>query len=90
MLDHVLPFKGEVKKVNSKVVEKILFMIAHNGSGFDSYVVLNNLPKWRSIVYLIRTGAGIVFLKIINGHVDEKKYTNMFFLDVGEFTSIVV
>ena len=46
MLDHVLSFKGEPKKVRKKIVENNLYLIAHNGSGFDSYVVLNNLPQW--------------------------------------------
>ena len=45
MLDHVLSFKGEVEKINSKIVEYNLYAIAHNGSGFDSYVVLNKLPQ---------------------------------------------
>ena len=48
-------------------------MIAHNGSGFDIYVVLNNLPQWRSVVKLIKNGAGIISLKIFNGYVDERK-----------------
>ena len=48
-------------------------MIAHNGSGFDSYVVLNNLPQWRSVVKLIQNGAGIISLKFFNGYVVERK-----------------
>ena len=48
-------------------------MRAHNGSGFDSYVVLNNLPQWRSVFNLIKNGAGIVALKIFDGYIDEKK-----------------
>ena len=48
-------------------------MIAHNGSGIDSYVVINNLPQWRSVVKLIKNGGGIVSLKIFKGYVDEKK-----------------
>ena len=43
MLDHILKFKREAKKINNKIVENKLNLIAHNGSGFDSYVVLNNL-----------------------------------------------
>ena len=73
MLDHVLSFKGEPKKVKNKIVEYNLYLIAHNGSGFDSYVVLNNLPQWRSIVKLIKNGAGIISLKIFNGYVDPVK-----------------
>ena len=67
MLDHVLSFKGEAKKVNNKIVENNLFLMAHNGRGFDSYGVLNNLPQWRSIVDFLKNGAGTVSLKIFNG-----------------------
>ena len=48
-------------------------MIAHNVSGFDSDVVINNLPHWRSIVELVKNGAGIISLRIFNGYIDEKK-----------------
>ena len=70
MLDHVLAFKEEPKKVKNKIVENDLYMITHNGSGFDSYVVLNSLPQWRSVVKLFKNGAGTVSLEIINGYVD--------------------
>ena len=70
MLDHVLSFKGEPKKVRNKIVECNLYVIAHNGPGFDSYVVLNNLPQWRSVVKLIKNGAAIISLKIFNGYID--------------------
>ena len=73
MLDHVLSFKGEPKKVRNKIVEYNQYPIAHNGSGFDSYVVLNNLPEWQSVVKLIKNGAGIISLKIFNGYVDPVK-----------------
>ena len=75
MLHHVLSFKGEPKKVKNKIVEYSLLLIAHNGNGFDSYVVLNNLPQWRSVVKLIKNGAGIVSLKIFNDYVDQNKKT---------------
>ena len=48
-------------------------MRAHNGSGFGSYVVINNLPQWRSVVKLIKNGAGIVSIKIFSGYVDQNK-----------------
>ena len=48
-------------------------MIAHNGSGFDSYVVLNNLPQGRNNVDFIKNGAGIVPVKTFNGYVDQNK-----------------
>ena len=72
MLDHVLSFKGEPKKVK-KIVEYNLYVIAHNGSRFDSYVVLTNLPHWRSVAKLIKDGAGFISPKIFNSFVDEKK-----------------
>ena len=76
MLHHVLSFK-EPKKVKIKIVECNLYLKAHNGSGFDSYVVLNNLPQWRSVVKLIKNGAGIVSLKKFNGYVDQNKNTSL-------------
>ena len=85
-LDHISEFKGEAKKVNNKIVEYNLYLIVHNGSGFDSYVVLNSLPQWRSVVNIVKNGTGIVSLKTFNGYVDQNKnYLNMFILDVGEF-----
>ena len=73
MWDHVLSFKGEPKKVKNKIVEYNLYLIAHNGSGFDIYVVLNNLPQWGSVVKLNKNGAGIVCLKILNSFVDQNR-----------------
>ena len=54
-LDYVLQLKGEPKRVNNKIVKYNLYLLAHKGSGFDSYVVLNNLPQWRTVVSLIKT-----------------------------------
>ena len=48
-------------------------MIARKGSGFDSYEGLNSLPQWRSVFKLIKNGAGIISLKLINGYVDQNK-----------------
>ena len=60
MLDRVLSFKGEPRKIKNKIVDYKLNLIAHNGLGFDSYVVLNKLSQWRSVVKLIKNGAGII------------------------------
>ena len=73
MLDYVFLFKGEAKKINNKIVESSPYMIVQNGSGFDSYIVLNILPEWRSVVNLIENGGGIVSFKIFYRYVDEKK-----------------
>ena len=61
MLYHDLSFKGEPKKVKNKTFEYNLHLLAHKG--LDSYVVLNILPQWRSVVSLIKNGAGIGSLK---------------------------
>ena len=44
MLDNVLQFKREAKRFNNKNCEYDLHLIAHKGSGFDSYVVSNSSP----------------------------------------------
>ena len=41
-------------------------MLAHNRSGFDSFVVLNNLLQGRTVVSLIKNGSGTVSLKIFD------------------------
>ena len=73
MLDFIFQYKGEGKKVINKIVEYIRYLIAHNGSSFDIYLVLNNLPDWQTVGNLIKNGAGIVFLKMFNGCADRVK-----------------
>ena len=73
MVDHLLSFKGGAEKINTKIVDFNLNMIAHKGSDFDSYVVINNLPQSQIVVNLIKNGAGIISLNLFNGCVDEKK-----------------
>ena len=68
MLDVVSKLKREPKTIIDKVVEYNLYLIAHNGSGYDSYIALNNLPQWRSVVSLIKNGAGIIFFERFNGY----------------------
>ena len=67
MFDYVLQFKRKAKRIINKTVKFNLYLIAHKGSGFDSYVVLNNLRRWRTVVSLIKNGAGIASLKVFNG-----------------------
>ena len=64
--------KEMLKKLKIKIVEYI-FLVARNGSGFDSYLVLNNLSQWQSVVNLIKNRAGIVSLKIFNWYIEKKK-----------------
>ena len=56
--------KDKPKKLIKNCLKNDLFLLAPKGSGFDSYVVLNDLPQWRTVVSLIKNGAGIVSLKI--------------------------
>ena len=72
-LDYLLKLKGEERKVNNKIVEYNLQLHAHNGSGFDSWIILNNLPCDRHIVDIFKNGKGIISLKIFNGFIEKNK-----------------
>ena len=72
-LDCVLQYKGEPKRINNKIVKYNLYLIAHKGNGFDSYVVFNNLPQGRTVGSLIKNASGIVTLKTFNGYIDQNK-----------------
>ena len=43
-LDYCLKLKGEERKVKNKIVEYNFQLHVHNGSGFDTWIFLNNLP----------------------------------------------
>ena len=73
MSNYVLQFKGEPERFKNKKVKYNLYLIAHKGSGIDSYVLLKKLPQWRTIVSLIKNGSGIVSLNVFNGYVDPVK-----------------
>ena len=70
-LDFCVKLKGEERKVKNKIVEYNLQMHAHNGSGFDIWIVLNNLPCDKNIVNIMKNGKGIISLKIFNGYMDK-------------------
>ena len=72
-LECVLQFKGEAKEVINKIVKYHFYLLAHNGSGFDIYVVLINLPHWGTVVSLMENASGVVSFKSFNGYVDENK-----------------
>ena len=44
-------------------------MHVHNGSGFDTWIVLNNLPCDKHIVGIIKNGKGIISLRVFNGYI---------------------
>ena len=67
-LDYLLKLKGEERRVSNKIVEYNLQMHAHNGPGFDTWIIFNNLPCDRHIVGdIIKNGKGIIEMKIFNG-----------------------
>ena len=68
-LDFCLKLKGEERKVKNKIVEYNLQFHAHNGSGFDTWTILNNLPCDKHINDIIKNGKGIISLKIFNGYI---------------------
>ena len=71
MFKKLQDLKGEPKKIekNGKeiTVEYEMKMIAHNGSGFDNWIILDNLPEWCRITSMIKTGKGIINMNIYNG-----------------------
>ena len=81
MIDHVLQFKREAEKINKRIVKFNLYFLPHNGSGFDSFIILNNFPQWKTVVSLIKSGSVIVVsLKRFNGFVDKNKKTPQYVL----------
>ena len=74
-LDFCLKLKGEERRtsLNNKIVEYNLQMHAHNGSGFDTWIILNNLPCDKHIVGdIIKNGKGVIELKVFNGYIYKK------------------
>ena len=88
-LDFCLKLKGEERKVHNKIVEYNLQLHAHNGSGFDTWIFLNNLPFDKHILgNIIKNGIGIIELKVFNGYIqkNKKKFLKIFVLDVALLT----
>ena len=73
-LDFCLKLKGEERKDKNKSVKYNLQLHAHNGSGFDAWIILNNLSCDRHIVgEIIKNGKGIIKLKVFNGFIEKNK-----------------
>ena len=71
-LNFCLKLKREECKVNIKIVEYNLQLHAHNGSGFDTWILLNDLPCDKHIKGdIIKNGKGIIELKVINGYIQK-------------------
>ena len=85
-LDFCSKLKGDERKDSkNKILEFKLQLHAHNGSGFDTWIVLNNLPCDKRIVNNIKKGKGNIELKVFKGYNEKKiknKFLNIFNLDV--------
>ena len=69
-----LKLNGEERKDGkNKIPEYNLQLPSHNVSGFDTWIVLNNLLCDKRIVNIIKNGKGIIELKVFNGYIGKKQ-----------------
>ena len=69
MIDYLLKVKGEEGKLGNKVVEYNLELNAHNGCGFDTWIVSNNFLCERSIVNMKKHARGVISINVFNGYI---------------------
>ena len=69
VLGFCLKIKGEERKVKNKTVDYNLQLHAHNGSGFDTWIILNNLHSDKHIVDINKIGKGFNSLRVFNGYI---------------------
>ena len=76
-LGNVLDFFLIIKEIKEEIEEikfsKIIYLIAHNGSGFDTSIIFYILPFDKRIVNIVKNGKGILELKILNGNIQHIK-----------------
>ena len=72
-LDFCLKITGEERKVQNKNFEYNLQLHAHNGSGFGTWIILNNLPCAKRLVDIIKNGKSINSLRVFNGYIQNSK-----------------
>ena len=58
-------------RIKRKKVKYNFGLLAYKMHVFDNNVVLFNLPQWRTVVSLVKNGAGIVFLNLFIGYVKQ-------------------
>ena len=79
--DFCLKLKGEVpKSINKKIVEYDLQLRAQKGSGFDTWIILNNLLINKHINDIIKIGKDIISLRVFNCYIENGKKQNPHFL----------
>ena len=69
----MLTLKGEERKVKNRNFENILELHAHIGSGVDTWIILNNLPRDKHIVDIFKNGKGIIDLIVFKGYIENNK-----------------
>ena len=62
--------------MKNEVVEYNLQLHAHNGSGFDFWIIVNNLPRDKHSVDIIKNGKLIISLKFFKGFIEKNKKQN--------------
>ena len=73
-LDFLLKFEAEPRKTFiTQIVEYNLQLHAHNGSGFVTWIILNNLPCDEHLVEFTEKGNGIISMKNFNGYIQNNK-----------------
>ena len=68
-LDFCLKLKGEQCKGKNKFLEYKIQFHAHNGSGFDTWIILKNLPCDQHIVHIIKNGRGNISFRVFSGYI---------------------
>ena len=64
-----LKLKREERRNAIKIVECNLQLLAHNGSCFDTWILINNLPCDKHIVDIIKNGKGIISSSVFIGYI---------------------
>ena len=77
-------FKGEVERVDKKIDEQNLCMIAHNRSGLDTYIIFNNLPQRLRVVHMVKIVAGVLWKYLMHMLIRAIKYLSMFILECSQ------
>ena len=72
-LDFLLKFREEERKVNNKTVEYNLQTQAQNGSGFDTWIILSNLPCDKHTVDNFKKRESIFSLRVFDGYIQNRK-----------------
>ena len=59
--------------MKNRFVEYNLQLHAHNGSGFDTWIILNKLPCDKRFADTTKYGKGIIFLRVFSGYINNGK-----------------